>query len=204
MLKLLVTFSIGIICIGFIGFYVKKTSKTGYQKTTQTIYEFELTTIDNKPMPLNQFRGNVVLIVNTASLCGFTKQYKGLQDLHNRYSSMGLIIIAVPSNDFGNQEPSSNNAIKSFCHINFGASFPIATKTIVKGAGIHPLYEFLTDKTRHPDTGGAINWNFNKFLVDKNGHVVKRYASFKRPLSDAIIRDIEYYLNLEGSLTIDG
>lgn len=160
------------------------------------IYPYSLNQIDGKPMPLTQFRGKVVLIVNVASQCGFTGQYKDLEDLYNEYKTQGLVVIGIPANNFGNQEPGNNSEIESFCKLNYGVSFPMAQKISVKGKDIHPLYKYLTKQTSNRSARGSVSWNFNKFLIGKDGRVVERYSSMENPNSKRVRSDIEKILTL--------
>ena len=145
-----------------------------------SIYDFSFTSIDGKKIEFSEFKGKKLLIVNTASKCGFTKQYKDLQELHKLYGDK-LVIIGFPANNFGNQEPGSNEDIKGFCEENYGVSFLMAEKVEVKGEKIHPLFKFLTEQP-NPDFTGAIKWNFEKFLVDENGKLIHRYRSQVNPM----------------------
>ncbi len=154
-----------------------------------TVYDFEARQIDGTPVPLDQFRGRVLLIVNTASKCGFTPQFEGLEKLHQQYASQGLTVLGFPSNQFGNQDPGSNEEIGAFCTKNYGVSFPMMEKIEVNGSGAAPLYQWLT-KTKPGLLGStAIKWNFTKFLVGRDGTVLKRYAPLDTPAS--LTRDIE-------------
>ncbi|ERJ59540.1 glutathione peroxidase [Sphingobacterium paucimobilis] len=147
---------------------------------SQTIYDFSFTSIDGKKVELSEFKGKKILIVNTASKCGFTKQYKDLQELHKLYGD-NLAIIGFPANNFGNQEPGANTDIKEFCQENYGVSFLMAEKVDVKGDNIHPLFKFLIEQP-NPDFTGAIKWNFEKFLIDENGKLIHRYRSQVNPM----------------------
>jgi glutathione peroxidase len=158
---------------------------------TNTIYDFSLPTSDRGEQSLADFKGKVILIVNTASQCGFTPQYEGLQTLHDKYHENGLVVVAVPCNQFGAQEPGSNEAIQEFCQLNYGLSFPVMGKIDVNGANQHPLYNYLTTQAKGLITD-SIKWNFTKFLVDKEGTVVERFAPITKP--DAIERHIEKLL----------
>lgn len=164
------------------------------EKNDPGIYKFQLTDITGKPMPLSQFKNKVVLIVNVASKCGFTSQYKELEDLYVKYKEKGFIIIGVPANNFLGQEPGSNKEIQSFCQLTYGVQFPMSEKVSVKGKDISPLYRYLTQENSNKKTQGTISWNFNKFLIDKSGHVYSRYASTTSPQSKNIIKDIESLL----------
>jgi glutathione peroxidase len=156
-----------------------------------TIHEFTLNSIDGQPTPLAQFKGKVVLIVNVASRCGFTPQYAGLEALYNKYKDRGFVVLGFPANNFLWQEPGTNEAIKAFCSTKYHVTFPMFAKVSVKGADKTPLYQFLTDKKANPSTGGEIGWNFTKFLADKNGKVIARFASKVIPESAELINAIE-------------
>lgn len=158
---------------------------------TNTIYDFSLPTSNQGEQSLADFKGKVILIVNTASQCGFTPQYEGLQTLHDKYHENGLVVVAVPCNQFGAQEPGSNESIQEFCQLNYGLSFPVMGKIDVNGANQHPLYNYLTTQAKGLITD-SIKWNFTKFLVDKEGAVVERFAPITKP--DAIERHIEKLL----------
>ena len=154
-----------------------------------TVYDFEAQTIDGHTVPLRQFEGRVLLIINTASQCGFTPQFKGLQALWETYGERGLTVLGFPSNEFGGQDPGSNDEIASFCEMNFGVSFPMMAKVEVNGGQAHPLYRWL--KAEKPGMLGSegIKWNFTKFLVGRDGRVLKRYAPQDAP--EKIAADIE-------------
>ena len=156
-----------------------------------TIHDFTLNSIDGQPTPLAQFKGKVVLIVNVASRCGFTPQYAGLEALYTKYKDRGLVVLGFPANNFLWQEPGTNEEIKAFCTRKYNVTFPMFAKVSVKGADTTPLYQFLTDKKANPSTGGAIGWNFTKFLADRNGKVIARFASKVAPESAELINAIE-------------
>lgn len=151
-----------------------------------SIYDFSFTSIDGKPVKLADFKGKNILIVNTASKCGFTKQYKDLQALHEQYGK-NLVIIGFPADNFGGQEPGSNEEIQDFCEKNYGVTFLLSEKVEVKGKDMDPLFKFLTTAD-NADFRGDINWNFEKFLIDKDGKLVHRYRSKVNPM-DASITD---------------
>ncbi len=148
-------------------------------------------TISGKDTSLSGFEGKVVLIVNTASECGYTPQYEGLQKLYETYKDKGLVIIGFPSNDFGGQEPGSNDQIAAFCKLNYGVTFPMMAKVSVKGDTKHPLFSYLTEKSPVP---GEIKWNFGKFLIDKQGVLVARFGSSTSPSDSGLVSQIEALL----------
>ena len=154
-----------------------------------TVYDFSATSITGKPVMLDQFKGKPLLIVNTASACGFTPQFAGLEDLHKTYGGKGLVVLGFPCNQFGAQDKGSNDDIAEFCQLNYGVSFPMLEKIDVNGSGQHPLYQWLSAEAPGLLGSKAIKWNFTKFLVSKDGAVVKRYAPTDTPASMA--KDIE-------------
>ena len=149
---------------------------------------FTMSSIDGKSVDLSKYQGRVVLMVNVASECGFTPQYEGLQDLHKKYAAKGLSILGFPSNDFGAQEPGTNREIAQFCKQNYGVEFDMFSKIVVKGAGQAPLYKYLTT---HPKYRGDVAWNFEKFLIGRQGEVIARYKSEVEPLSKEMTTAIE-------------
>jgi glutathione peroxidase len=152
------------------------------------IYDFTMDDIDGKPRPLREFKGKVMMIVNTASFCGNTPQYEGLQTLYERYRDQGFTILAFPANDFGKQEPGDNKEIAEFCYTKYSLEFPLFSKITVLGDQKHPLYRYLTEDTPFK---GEIQWNFQKFLVNQQGEVIARYAPGQKPLTSQIVGDIE-------------
>ena len=154
-----------------------------------SVYDFEAVGIDGRPVRLADYRGRVLLIVNTASACGFTPQFAGLEALWNGYRERGLVVLGFPSNQFGHQDPGSNEEIASFCQKNYGVSFPMMAKIEVKGSGAHPLYRWLTKEARGILGTQVIKWNFTKFLVGRDGRVRKRYAPNDKP--EGLALDIE-------------
>ena len=154
-----------------------------------TLYDFKITNIDGQPVDLAQYKGKVALVVNVASRCGYTKQYKGLESLYREYKDKGFEILGFPSNDFGAQEPGTEAEIKSFCSLTYDVTFDMFSKVQVKGSGIVDVYKYLTD-----NTGNQVEWNFNKFLVDKEGKVVKYYPSNIAPEDAGLRKDIEALL----------
>jgi glutathione peroxidase len=153
-----------------------------------SVYTYTLAGIDGKPYPLSRHQGQVVLLVNVASQCGYTKQYAGLQALHSKYKDQGFAVIGVPANDFGAQEPGTNAEIQQFCSATYNVTFPVVGKVHVKGAEICPLYQYLTTKGPKP---GDITWNFNKFLIGRDGKVIDRYESKVSPEDAALQQAIE-------------
>ena len=158
-------------------------------KTSGSIYEFEALSIEGKPAHLSTQRGKVMLIVNTASACGFTPQFAGLEKLWENYRDRGLVVLGFPSNEFGGQDPGSDGEIASFCELNYGVSFPMMSKIKVNGGDAHPLWKWLTAEA--PGILGikSVKWNFTKFLVGRDGKVIKRYAPNDTP--ESIRADIE-------------
>jgi glutathione peroxidase len=150
----------------------------------ENIYQFSFTSIDGKTIDLKDFKGKKIFLVNTASKCGFTPQYKELEELSKRFKDK-VVVIGFPANNFGSQEPGSNDDIKSFCEQNYGVTFLLAEKSSVKGDDINPIFDYLT-KAENPDFTGDIKWNFEKFLIDENGHLIHRYRSGTKPLSTEI------------------
>jgi glutathione peroxidase len=157
-----------------------------------SVYPFKAKTIDGKEVPLSEYQGKALLIVNVASRCGFTPQYEGLEKLYEKYKAQGLEVLGFPCNQFGAQEPGTEAEIKSFCDLNYGVKFPLFAKVDVNGEKAHPLYRYLThDKPGILGTE-AIKWNFTKFLIDKTGEPVKRYASAIKP--EELEQDVEQVL----------
>ena len=154
-----------------------------------SIYDFEALSIDGKPAHLSTQRGKVLLIVNTASACGFTPQFAGLEALWEEYRGKGLVVIGFPSNQFGAQDPGSDDEIASFCQVNYGVTFPMMAKVDVNGENAHPLWKWLCDEARGILGSRSIKWNFTKFLVGKDGQVIKRYAPTDAP--ESLRSDIE-------------
>jgi glutathione peroxidase len=155
----------------------------------KTIYDFEATQMNGQSLALSQLRGKVMLIVNTASACGFTPQFAGLEKVHQAYKDQGLAVLGFPCNQFGNQDPGSNQAIAQYCQVNYGVSFTMLEKINVKGPDAHPLYQWLCAEAPGLLGSKAIKWNFTKFLVGRDGRVIKRYASMDKP--EKMAQDIE-------------
>ena len=159
------------------------------------VYDYKAKSLDGKEVPLSDYQGKVLLIVNTASQCGYTPQYKGLQEIYQKYKDQGFEILAFPANEFGAQEPGTDDQIKQFCSSNYKVSFPLFSKIVVKGKGIHPLYEFLTGEATDPKHAGPIPWNFAKFLVNRKGEVVSRFQPGVKPESPELSSAIEKALS---------
>ena len=149
------------------------------------LYNFTLPSIDGKPMPLADFKGKVILMVNVASQCGFTPQYTALETIYNKYKDQGFVILGFPANNFGQQEPGTNEEIKTFCSRKYNVTFPLYSKISVKGSDEAPLYQYLT-KDADPSHTGDIKWNFTKFLVDRSGNVVQRFEPAVTPDSPEV------------------
>lgn len=147
----------------------------------KNVYQFSITSIEGKKVDLSQFKGKKLLIVNTASKCGYTKQYAGLQELSEKYGDK-VVVIGFPANNFGGQEPGSNEEIQGFCEKNYGVTFLLAEKSSVAGEDISPLFKYLTT-AENPDFTGEINWNFEKFLIDEHGNLIHRFPSKVEPMS---------------------
>jgi len=162
--------------------------------TTQSpsIYEFSANSLEGQPVSLSTFKDKVLLIVNTASQCGFTPQYQGLQSIYTKYQTQGFEVLGFPCNQFGQQEPGSANEIQSFCEMRFGVTFPLFEKVDVNGTNAHPLFKYLTKAAPGIFGTEGIKWNFTKFLVDRSGKVVKRYPSTTKP--EDIEKDIQALL----------
>jgi glutathione peroxidase len=157
----------------------------------KSVYDFTLNSIDGQPAPLAAYKGKVVLLVNVASRCGFTPQYTALESIYEKYKSRGFVIVGIPANNFGAQEPGTNQEIKTFCASKYNVTFPMMAKVSVKGEDITPLYQFLIDKTANPQTGGEIQWNFTKFLIGPDGHVTTRFEPEVTPDSQQVTSAIE-------------
>ena len=190
-LSLLFAVILALAVIAIYAFDSGSTTVTIQAIPNQTVYDFDALNIDGKNVNLGKYKNKVIMFVNTASECGYTPQYKGLQAIYDKYKDKGFVILGFPANNFGGQEPGSNKEIKEFCTLRYKVSFPMFAKISVKGEDQHPLYKFLTDKELHPDTGGDVTWNFNKFLTNSKGEVVKRFSSKNEPESDEVTTAIE-------------
>ena len=155
-----------------------------------SIYDFTLPSIDGKPTALSSFKGKVILMVNVASKCGYTPQYTALEALYEKYKDRGFVVLGFPANNFGGQEPGTNEEIKTFCSTKYDVTFPLYAKVSVKGDDTTPLYQYLT-KEANPSVAGDIKWNFTKFLVDRNGQVVQRFEPAVKPDAPEVVAAIE-------------
>jgi len=158
---------------------------------SKSVYDFTLNSIDGQPSPLSSFKGKVVMLVNVASKCGYTPQYSALESTYEKYKDRGLVIVGIPANNFGAQEPGTNEEIKTFCSRKYNVTFPMMAKVSVKGSDQTPLYQFLTDKTLNPTTGDEIKWNFTKFIFDRDGNAIARFEPEVTPDSSQVTAAIE-------------
>ena len=161
--------------------------------TNESIYDFPLTDIDGNEMTLEAYKGNVLLIVNVASKCGYTPQYEGLQSIYEEFKDDGLVVIGFPANNFRGQEPGTNEDIKQFCRLEYGVEFPMAAKVSVRGDDQAPLFTYLTS-LENQDFDGDIKWNFEKFLIDREGNLIRRFRSSVKPESETLTSAIKSLL----------
>lgn len=155
------------------------------------IYQFTMNDIDGNPVSLQDFRGKVILLVNVASKCGYTYQYEGLESIYKKYQDRGFVVLGFPANDFKQQEPGTDAEIKEFCRLNYGVTFPMFSKITVIGDNIHPLYTYLTSEKTNPEFSGEITWNFNKFLIGRDGKILARFDRKDKPEDPKVIEAIE-------------
>lgn len=155
------------------------------------VLNFKMKSLTGQEMNLADYKGKVVLFVNVASKCGYTPQYKGLEELHEKYAKDGLVVIGVPANEFGKQEPGTDSQIAEFCSATYGVKFPMLSKVVVKGEGQTPLYKYLTSKDTDPKFAGPIKWNFTKFLIGRDGQIVARFEPAVKPESEQMTKAIE-------------
>jgi len=199
MLRYILIVSVLVFGLAFGGDMKQSTNNLGdkmqvNQKNSDTkldLMNIPFETINGETTSLSAYKGKVILIVNTASKCGYTPQYEGLEALYKKYKDKGFVILGFPENNFKNQEPGSNEEILNFCRSKYDVTFPMMSKISVKGKDIHPLYAALTEKSKFP---GDITWNFNKFLLDRNGNVVGRFDSPVTPMSDELVGAIKKLL----------
>jgi len=159
--------------------------------TYETIYQFKMTDLYGKDFDFSSLKGKKIMLVNTASKCGYTPQYKDLEKLYKTYKDKGFVIVGFPANNFGKQEPGTDDEIAAFCEQNYGVSFPMMTKTSVKGHNMNPVYRFLTQASKNGFKDSEVAWNFQKYLIDEKGHVVNMYPSKTLPTDEAIVKWIE-------------
>lgn len=162
-----------------------------YPPKENSMYEFAMKDIDGKDVKLDAYKGNVVMIVNTASKCGLTPQYEGLQALHDKYKDKGFTVLGFPANNFMGQEPGTEKEIKEFCTLKYDITFPMFSKISVKGTDQHPFYTFLTNKASNPGMDGDITWNFEKFVADRNGKIIARFSPKTLPDDPKVTETIE-------------
>ena len=157
----------------------------------KNVYDYTLNTIDGQAAPLSAYKGKLLMLVNVASRCGFTPQYTALESIYEKYKDRGFVIVGIPANNFGAQEPATNQEIKTFCQSKYNVTFPMMSKVSVKGEDKTPLYQYLTDKSANPKTGGDIQWNFTKFLVGPDGQIITRFEPGVTPDSPEVTGAIE-------------
>lgn len=160
----------------------------------KSVYDYTLNSIDGQPAPFAAYKGKVLMVVNVASRCGYTPQYSALESVYQKYKDKGFVIVGVPANNFGAQEPGTDAEIKTFCTRKYNVQFPMLSKVSVKGSDTTPLYQYLTDTKANPKTGGEIKWNFTKFLVDRQGSIVARFEPEVTPDSPQVVSAIEQAL----------
>ncbi|MEP7149973.1 MAG: glutathione peroxidase [Acidobacteriota bacterium] len=161
---------------------------------SKSVLNFTMRDIDGKEVKLKRYKGSILLVVNTASKCGYTPQYEGLQATYEKYRAKGFYVLGFPANNFGEQEPGTEKEIKEFCESKYKVTFPMFAKISVKGEDQDPLYSYLTSKEINPAFGGEITWNFNKFLIDRKGKIVARFSSKDKPDGEVVTDAIEKYL----------
>ena len=191
MKKLLIGVAVAMTVSAAMLFLVKANVSTVEKGKGKTVYDFTMKDTGGKDVKLEQFRGKVVMLVNVASKCGYTPQYDGLQKIYEQYKDQGFVILGFPANNFGAQEPGTNEEIVEFCRINYGVKFPIFSKISVKGDDKHPLYKYLTEPATNPDFSGEIKWNFNKFLIGRDGKIIARFESADKPEDAKVTGAIE-------------
>jgi glutathione peroxidase len=169
--------------------------KDSPDKKAPAVLNFKMKSLDGKDMDLSQYQGKVVLLVNVATYCGNTPQYKPLEALYEKYGDKGLVVVGVPANEFGKQEPGTDAEIAKFCEETYHVKFPMTTKQVIKGDGICPLYQYLTSKDTDPKFAGDIKWNFTKFLIGRNGEIIARFEPKVQPDSDDVVKAIETELD---------
>lgn len=164
-------------------------------ENVKSVHDFEMISIDGKKVPLSQYKGKVMVIVNVASKCGLTPQYVDLQEFYETYKDKGVVVLGFPANNFGAQEPGTNTEIKEFCTKNYGVTFPMFAKISVKGEDMHPLYQFLTQKQQNGKIDAPVQWNFQKFIIDKQGNVVQSVAPTTTVKDPEFLKSVQSLLN---------
>ena len=189
MLKIiLILLTLAAICIGLCVLCVDSVATAA---SSRSIYDFQMRDIDGKNVKLKRYKGSVLLVVNTASKCGYTPQYESLQATYDRYKDRNFYVLGFPANNFGGQEPGTEKEIKEFCTSKYKVTFPMFAKISVKGPDQDPLYAYLTSKETNPEFGGDITWNFNKFLISRDGKILNRFSSKDTPESEKVTKTIE-------------
>jgi len=186
--------TLGLLALGMlfsVSFLATASADDKGDKKVPPVLNFKMKSLAGKEVDLSQYKGKVILIVNVASKCGYTPQYQGLQALHDKYANEGLVVLGVPSNDFGRQEPGTSEQIAEFCESKYGVKFDMLEKVTVKGEEQAPLYKYLTSKETDPQFAGPIEWNFTKFLIGRNGEIVGRFKSAVKPESEKVTKAIE-------------
>jgi glutathione peroxidase len=182
------TFLAAVFVASLFGYSASAQEKGKPMATQSPLYRFTMESIDGSPVPLSNYRGDVLLIVNVASFCGYTPQYEDIESVYEQYKDKGLRVLAFPANNFGNQEPGSNEEIKEFCTSKYDVTFDLFSKISVKGEDQHPLYRYITTESSVP---GEVKWNFQKYLVDRSGNIVAMFPSKVKPTDDDFIRALE-------------
>lgn len=190
-LGLMVVAAVATIIFSVFSFSFIGNTKVTHTANARSLYEINVMDIDGKNVNLSEYKNKVVMFVNTASECGYTPQYQGLQAIYDKYKDRGFVILGFPANNFGGQEPGSNEEIKEFCTLKYKVTFPMFAKLSVKGDDQHPLYKYLTSKETNPEFAGDITWNFNKFLANEKGEIIARFSSKETPESKEVIKSIE-------------
>lgn len=196
MLRIATVLISAVAVFGFVFIYMHQIENS-VTAAPKSVLDFKVRDIDGKDVKLRKYKGNVLLVVNVASKCGYTPQYEGMQATYAKYKDRGFSILAFPANNFGSQEPGTAAEIKEFCESKYKVTFPLFAKISVKGEDQDPLFQFLTGKETNPNFAGDITWNFNKFLVDRKGKVVARFSSKDTPDGEAVTAAIEKYLAIK-------
>ena len=185
----------GVACMLVSNAWCQVEEGTNTMNEPKNIYAFTMKNIAGQDVCLSNYAGQVAMIVNTASKCGFTGQYEGLQKIYDKYKDKGFVILGFPANDFMGQEPGTDEQIQTFCSLKYHVTFPMFSKIAVKGKKMHPLYRYLTEKKTNPEHGGAISWNFNKFLIGRDGAILNRFGTRTAPEDKDVIAAIEKALD---------